>query len=317
MKEELMVVKSNMLVNAKYDCSIIEQKIIVIGASFLTEDNQKTVEISKQTYQDLLGIETFNYVHFNTTLKKLKQNTIIMTSINKKTGELEEGIITGWIDRVVYKDATIYLTFNDDVLPHLRNLKEKYTSYGLKNILKLQSKYSIRLYEILKSFEYIGFYTIKIDEFREVLFIGNKYSRFNDFTDKILNPIIDEINALNDIIISYTPIKRGVKYESLRFSITSNSKQIESELDIPPEVMMVKSMNNNELYTSIKTAIMMKYKCIFTPIDIEWIDVNQYTSYALQQTYLGLITGEWDNHEIKFPKSFFAENLRRESQRGA
>lgn len=316
--ESRQVKKSNMLIHSKYDLSVTEQRIILIAVSFIEDHNNKIIEIPIHDYKQMLGLESFNYAHFNDVLKKLKQNTIVMTQINKKTGEVEEGLITGWIDRVQYKDGIISLTFNDDVWYHLIDLKEKlltYTKYDLKHVLKLQSKYSIRLFEILKSAEFIGNYTIKIDEFREIMFIGDKYKRFSDFVQKILDPAIEEINNVEDIEVSYRGIKKGVKYDSIRFSIRKKQKEKEDPY-LPLEVIAVRGMSDSDLFTSIKAILTFKYKCIFKSTDTEWSDYSWYSRYALESTYLNLMEDQWKDHPISNHKAFFAEHLRRLTAKG-
>lgn len=316
--EPRQIKKSNMLIHSKYDLSVTEQRIILIAISFIQDSNNRTIEIPLREYKEMLGLESFNYTHFNDVLKKLKQNTIVMTKMDKRTGELEEGLITGWIDRISYQDATISLTFNDDVWYHLIDLKEKllsYTKYDLKIILRLQSKYSIRLFEILKSVEFMGNYTIKIDEFRDIMFIGNKYKRFNDFTEKILAPAVDEINNVEDIEVSYKGIKKGVKYDSIRFTIKKKQEE-DKESYLPPEVVAVRGMSEMDLLTSIKAILTFKHKSIFKSSDDEWNNASLYSKYALETTYLSLMEDAWKDHPISNHKAFFAEHLRRLTAKG-
>ncbi|WP_408609851.1 RepB family plasmid replication initiator protein [Konateibacter massiliensis] len=46
------------------------------------------------------------------------------------------------------------MRLDEGMTPYLFDLQEKFTSYGLYNILKMKSQYSIRFFEILKSYTY-------------------------------------------------------------------------------------------------------------------------------------------------------------------
>ena len=62
---------------------------------------------------------------------------------------------------------------DNDMRPYLLNLKANYTSYELVYTLHFKSKYSIRLYEIVRSFQYHPDKPFRkiypVDELRELL----------------------------------------------------------------------------------------------------------------------------------------------------
>jgi plasmid replication initiation protein len=315
-KNKLSINKSNILIRAKYDLSVVEYRVIHIGIAYVEDTRNRTVEIPVSDYKKLLGLEHFNYQHLVDVLKKLRERSIVTAKINDKTGELEEGHITGWVDSVRYNSGRVKLTYNEDIWEYIVDLVGEYKKFNLPLLLKLKSKYSIRIYEILKSYELIGFYNVNIDTLRDMFILGDKYSRFNDFEKYILLPAVAEINELNDITVSYTPKKSGRKYTSVVFKIKMKDSY-NDDSDLPPEVLAVRNMSESELFTAIKSIISFKYRQIFTQVDTDWIDVSIYTKYALENTYLGLMDGKWENHQIPFPKGFFAEHLRRESKKGA
>jgi plasmid replication initiation protein len=314
-KNQLSINKSNILIRAKYDLSVVEYRVIHIGIVYVEDTHNRTVEIPVSDYKKLLELEHFNYQHLVDVLQKLRERSIVTAKFNDKTGELEEGYITGWIDSVRYNNGIIRLTYNEDIFPYIVDLVGEYKKFNLPLLLKLKSKYSIRIYEILKSYELIGFYNVNVDTLREMFILGDKYSRFNDFEKYILLPSIQEINELNDIEVSYTPKKSGRKYTSIVFKIKMK-KEIVDESDLPPEVQAVKNMSENDLFTAIKSILSFKYRLFFTQADVDWNDVSIYSKYALESTYLALMDGKWDAHEVKYPKAFFAEHLRRESEKG-
>jgi plasmid replication initiation protein len=101
-----------------------------------------------------------------------------------------------------------------------------YTQAELINFLALKSKYSKRLYEILKSYlnnSNEKRYRIVFEEFEimelKKLVAAENYGRFKDFRVRVLDIAMREINDFTDIIASYTPIKPGRITTHVRFCI--------------------------------------------------------------------------------------------------
>lgn len=315
-ERSLTVKKSNVLVKSEYSLSLLEQRLILVGVAFIEDINNRTVVIPVSEYKSLLDAEHVNYKHIVDVLKKLRERSIVITKTNIKTGELIYGHITGWVDSILYDDGIIQMRFNEDIWSHLIELKEKYTEYQLKSVLSLKSQYSIRIYEILKSYAYLGYYTMQVEELRRIFVLGDKYSRFNDLQKLIIEPSINEINNSEDIdiTISYKAIKVSRRYAAIRFYITK--KEVDKPLsEYPPEVQMARSMGESELFSSIKTILSMKYQVIFLPNESTWSNHKIYSRYALEDTYLGLMEDRWTKMgiEITNHKAFFATHLKNET----
>lgn len=91
-------------------------------------------------------------------------------------------------------------------------LKDQFTKYYLKNVSKLKSQYSIRLYELLKQYESIGQRREKIEDLRAMLGIDeNEYSIFRNFKQWVLKRAHSEITQKTDIDFEYKVIKLSRK----------------------------------------------------------------------------------------------------------
>jgi len=112
--------------------------------------------------------------------------------------------------------------------PFLIGLKERgfYTQTELLNFLALQSKYSKRLYEYLRS--YINAYPstqytkitqeFNIDELREMLAAKDRLLRYADFKRKAIDLSVRQINNVTDIeILEVTEKRLGRTISSLTF----------------------------------------------------------------------------------------------------
>jgi plasmid replication initiation protein len=93
----------------------------------------------------------------------------------------------------------------------------------------MKSKYSIRIYEILKSYENLSEYTFEIDTLKKMLH-AEKYEMYKDFRVKVIDAAVKEINDFGDISISYTIMKKGKKADKIKFKITPK-KEIKERIE--------------------------------------------------------------------------------------
>jgi plasmid replication initiation protein len=132
-----------------------------------------------------------------------------------------------WIEKpyIDRNSGTIEIKLDNDMKPYLLKLKEKFTEYELIYTLNFKSKYSIRLYEYLKSIHYnkLKEYTtiMSIDEFQRVL--NSTYADFKDFHTRVLKPAFKEINQYSDINFSYDIMKNGRKATDIRLTISTKA----------------------------------------------------------------------------------------------
>lgn len=102
-------------------------------------------------------------------------------------------------------------------------LKELYTSYKLENILSLRSKYSLRLFEVLKSNQFKKYWIVELDEFKKILGVTEKsYSVYQNIKNRIIIQAQKELKEKTDIKFDFEEIKTGRKVTSIKFHIHSN-----------------------------------------------------------------------------------------------
>ena len=108
--------------------------------------------------------------------------------------------------------------------PFLLELKKNFTAYELIYTLHFRSKYSIRLYELVKSihFHEIETYsrTYPLDELKRLL-DAETYEQYRDFRTRVLEPAIKELNKYSDKTIEYRPIKRGRSVAQIELIIST------------------------------------------------------------------------------------------------
>lgn len=228
---EQYVVKANDLIRrTRYDLTAQQQKIVLYCISKIKpEDDINTrYEINITELANACGLKIDEGGKYYTTLKR---------DLDKLTTRqwctLDNGIrmTISWIGdaMIIPLNSTVYITFNPHMQPYLFDLKEKYTQYKLQNVLVFRGKYSIRLYELLRSYttqrnlkEYReAEITLTVEELRALLDV-NGYKDWREFNRRVIAPAIEEINIrAEDIHILYYPIRgeRSRSTEKINFVI--------------------------------------------------------------------------------------------------
>lgn len=229
-KRDFKVSKSNQLVQkARYELSHAEQKTANYICSMIKprtdfEKVNKTpfileYEFNIREYCKVCGIDYSggqNYKDIKATIKKLADRSIWLDD-----GENE--ILMRWLSyvKINKKSEKVNIEIDRTIAPYLFDLQEKFVSYGLHSILAMKSQYSIRIYELLKSYAYQHSKTFEIDELKRLLMVENNksYKNFFDFKKRVLEIAQKEINEYTDIKISCKPIKKGNKVVKLEFQM--------------------------------------------------------------------------------------------------
>lgn len=222
-----IVVKSNSLIQqSRFSLSTQQQKIILFIISQIEpyDEELKLYTFKITDFCNVCGIEPQGNMY---NLIKRQIKSISDKSLWIETEQGQETLVR-WIEKpyIDKKSGTIQIKLDEDMKPYLLQLKEKFTEYELIYTLNFKSKYSIRLYEFLKSIHYnkLQAYTqtISIDKFQKVL--DSNYENFKDFHTRVLKPAQKEINAYSDIIFEYELITEGRRTTAIK--ITVNPKPV-------------------------------------------------------------------------------------------
>lgn len=223
-EREYQVVKANALIQkTRYNLSTQEQKIILyILTKIKPDDNGDSLyNIQISDFCKVCGIDYKNgknYADIKAAIKKLSDKSIWI-----KLDSGEETLLR-WIEKPYISKRTglIKLRLDKDMFPYLLHLSNFFTQYNLYYILAMKSQYSIRLYELLKSYENLRKITFEIPDFK-LKMSAEKYVRHADFKRYVLEIAVREINQYGDIVINYVLQKEGRTFKYIKFSITPKS----------------------------------------------------------------------------------------------
>ena len=253
MKNDL-VVKDNALINASYNLEVTEQRLILLSIIRARETGQgissdSKLEIHASDYASRFDVtKEAAYNALKNAVNNLFERKFSFKEIHKDTNK-EIVVKSRWVSRIAYIDdlATLEVTFAPDVVPLITRLEKHFTSYQLKQVAQLTSKYAIRLYEFLIAWRNVGKTpVISLSEFREKLGLEiNEYQKMINFKSRVLEPAIKQINELTDIHVKYEQYKTGRSISGLSF--TFKHKKIDS---IPSE----RDPNTVDLFTQMTDA---------------------------------------------------------------
>ncbi|MCM3716588.1 replication initiation protein [Alkalihalobacillus oceani] len=216
-----LVTKSNDLIEANYKLSVTEQKIILMLASYIQpeDDDFKVYTIRVQDFHRLLGLRgSPKYTELRTITKNLMKQVFEVRIDNQI-------IQVGWLSYVAYNtdEGSIDLRFDPFLKPYLLQLKREFTTYRLENVIKLDSAYSIRIYELLKQYERIGERTFTLKRLREHIGAENIYPAYGNFKQRVLSRAQKELREKTDLSFEFEERKKGRSVQEIRFFIRSLS----------------------------------------------------------------------------------------------
>ena len=209
-QQSYYVAKANELIQlSRFSLSVQQYKLLLYMISKIKPDDkgEQVYVASLKDFCKVCGISSQSgktYIEAKASIKNLADKSIWLQKENK------DEILLRWLNRVRYnaESGSFEYTFHQDMLPYLYDLQSRYTRYRLDNVLTLRSKYGIRLYEVLKSYQHMRTpIRFTIEELRARLDASSSYPRIPDFRRFVIEKAVDDINACSDIIVEYYPWK--------------------------------------------------------------------------------------------------------------
>ncbi len=194
------------------------------------DSNTRAVRFSLFDFQKIMELGRLNIDYL-----KNVTDSLLCKVINVP---LETGGYTGF---QIFKECTVTqdslgewyveIDAHDKALPLLFEFKNRYFSYELWNALRLRSSNQLRMYEILKQYEFVGERIISVDDLKELMGINKKeYLLFNNFKTKVLEVCQKALAENTDIKFTYEPSGKrgnGGKIINLKFTITKNTSYVD------------------------------------------------------------------------------------------
>ena len=177
-------------------------------------------------YDDLDEVNIDKKNRFAIVTKSLKKLAAYYVQLEQGANTIEVGLIQNKF-KYERNSSKIVVSVHEDLKPFLLDLSVKYTKYAIANLAELKNVYSIKLFELLKSFQSLGYYETTITNLRKSLEIPDEnYKMYADLKKKVIEKAQREI-ATTTIYFEFKEEKIGKKVERIIFLIKSYEAKID------------------------------------------------------------------------------------------
>ena len=224
-----LIVKDNDFIEASHSLDLVEQRIIFLAIIKARKNSDKVEEtlsnefvIHASEYMEAFNVERHTaYECLKNGVEGLLNAKFIYRYENKNNNIAHRGYnLTSWIE-YVDKEACVSVKFSPDVVPLIVGLNKKFTSYELQQIVNLQSRYAVRLYELLIRWRDTKILKISLEELRFCLGIKKtEYILMSNFKNRVLDLAVRQVNKFTDITTNYIQKKEGRKIVGFEFYFT-------------------------------------------------------------------------------------------------
>lgn len=222
---DLKVVTSNALIDSRYNLTLNEMKTILymLTKIYRDDDDFKEYRFAISDFKELL---VTGQSRIYTAMKKITEQLLSKPlTILEEDGNLLQ---CNFISSALYHANQGYVDFSFDpkLKPHLLRLKKRFTAFSILPLLGCESTYTIRLYEMLRSFSGLGGRTISIEDLKVMLKLDKQYTEYFNFRKRVLDVAIEEISEKTDLKVTYIEIKKGKTPVAIKFKIAEQSQAL-------------------------------------------------------------------------------------------
>ena len=325
-----LIKKSNDLIEARYRFDIWETRVFT---SILSEIEQQDEDF--RVYRVYLRdiIKEFN-INNGDAYELLRQATHSLMNKKLYVNYEHDGAIREKIYHIIRKadvmksildesrrkvNEYVDISIDPEMKPLLLELKSRFTTYDVQNVVKFKSSYTLRIYEHLKQYEKIGKRTLDIDYLKRIFELATEYPLFANFYQKVVNPAFRDINEFTDLTITrIEKIKAGKKVESLQFFFHSKSKENNKgtvkaiqapvqALKSPQKVEIIEYGQKDQLFLQFQSVVVGEFGVSPT---VFLSELEGCTEGRLEQA-IRVTRRAGQEGKLKNPSGFFIEALRR------
>lgn len=224
-----LVVKDNALIDACFNLSLVEQRLLLLAITEAREVNDLSsstaIEVTAKQYSTQFKIhEKEAYNALKTACDLLFERRF--SYVDRYNGDRLIKKVR-WVSELGYVEnqGLVLLNLSDTVVSLISRLENQFTKYHLNQVSGFKSKYSIRLYElVVKWLANTVTQKYEVVNLREKLGLEpSEYKTMSLFKVNVLDKALTEINAKSDLQVSYEQFKSGRTITHIQFKIKQKS----------------------------------------------------------------------------------------------
>ena len=235
------VVEHNSLITSIAKMDKTPLKMFELAVSCINTEEPPKDNIVYLSKRDLFAFfnvsDNDKHSRFKQAVEKMQKQAFFQIKEEQGKGFKFKSIVPiPYVEWTDYNDE-VKIEFHREIMPYLINLKKNFTQHALSDIAELNSKYSIILYRWLSmNYNQYEHYSVKggrradqvesyrnpsisVKELRIMTDTINEYKDMNNFTKKVLNKPLEEINTHTSFNVTYDKIKKGRSIDSIVFHI--------------------------------------------------------------------------------------------------
>ena len=240
-KDELIISKSNPLLNMRNDFDLYQQRMINLYLAKINplDEESRHVSVTLAQFVRLIGIKEVSARKMRALAERALGLRVDLYEVEtdeagKKHMTMQMDLINVWerfkVD--VNKDGEWYveLLASTSIMPYMFQIQD--LGYGRVTFLcamRLRSTRAEKLYEQCARFKDKGFFTITLEHLRQRMGISpetDAYKSYNRLKNSVLKRCIQDINKKTDIVVSIVKENRlqlrGKPVKSVTFSVKPN-----------------------------------------------------------------------------------------------
>jgi len=219
--------QANVITEARYDMSALEKNIVYMLMAQVKQGDEpeKSYVVSLSELQGKTG---------DFSVKELRKATTNLLSRSYRIKEEKGNLLIVGLMGLVHYDApaeVLRIKISRNIIPYFIALKKNYTEFQLDMALRMRSKYSKRIYEMLSQHKGERHWGITVRELKERLDLIKKdgeevYAEWPAFKNQVLEIAKREISQHTNILFTYKALKTGKRYTNILFNTQEKPKQL-------------------------------------------------------------------------------------------
>ncbi|MEM4095259.1 MAG: replication initiation protein, partial [Thermoplasmatales archaeon] len=282
--------------------NVNEIKLFIALVSLIKKDDEdfKEYSITVDELAKLFNIKDRTGIYDD--VKRIAGSLVARTIFieNKEKSQWERYPI---FSKMEYKDGILFAKFNTEISLFLLKLSENFTQFKLAEFKPFTSKYSIRIYELLKQYRKIGERTFDIEDLRSKIGIEKgELKKIIDFKRYVINVAQREL-ANTPMDFDYQMIKTGRKFTKIKFTLKhkfdDDTELVEEKLQSPDETF---SKALEEVYAlippeKITDSLKQIIETYYASKGLEYVkSAIQYVNEQQPKNYLAYLKSALENH---------------------
>jgi len=224
--DNLVVYKSNAVIEAGYQLSLNEQRVVLAAIGLVDPRKELLVTdkfvLSAKDFCTLFDVSEKNaYKALIDVAERLFSRYVVLLKPDSDWDKLK----THWISSIHYNKSKgqIAISFAPNIIPYLCQLKGSFTRYELKHIGNMTSTYGIRLYELLMQWKNKGSREVEIEWLKRQFELDKNYDRMYDLKKYVIEPAVKDINTHSNFSVQWEQRKTGRKVTHLIFTFAEKT----------------------------------------------------------------------------------------------